>query len=381
MNFGIPKLKMSSTNIPNQVKLKLWTKSGGRCQFPGCNQLLYRDELTYTEMNRAHIAHIVADSPDGPRGDQTLSPELAKEFCNLMLLCTAHHKLIDDKSKEDIYTVELLTTYKKEHEKRIEFLTEIDESYKSYLLFFIDNIGNRKPDIEFEDARFAILPRFPANSNPLEINLTYGAYRDYENDYFIDKQKEISRLVDTKVRQISHINHLSVFAFASIPLLIHFGYELGDTISTDIYQRHRNTNSWKWQNTDISDFQYILNENPLESETKIVALNLSLSGTIRQEEINLIFDKPYSYYKITISKPDPNFLKSKNQLDFFKAEIRTLLRKIRETHGHDCEIYLFPAIPLSIAVSIGCILLPKIDPKIHVYENNNGFSYALTISS
>lgn len=372
---------MSKTSIPAQVKLKLWIKSGGRCQFRGCNKLLYRDDLTKIEKNSSYFAHIVADSPNGVRGDEELSPQLAQEFRNLMLLCDAHHRLIDDKSNEDIYTVEVLKTYKKEHEERIESLTGIGECYKSHLLFFKDNIGDRKPEIEFEDARLAILPRFPANSNFIEIDLRHGAYRDYEDNYFRDKQREISRLVETKVRQLSNINHLSIFAFASIPLLIHFGYELGDTISANIYQRHRITNSWKWQDEDISKFQYLIEENLLESEaeTGIVALNLSLSGTIKDEEINSALDKPHSYYKITIANPNPNFLKSEEQLDLFKAEIRTLLRRIRETHGHNCEIHLFPAIPLSIAVSIGCILLPKIDPKIHVYENNDGFSYALTI--
>lgn len=377
---------MSKTSIPAQVKLKLWIKSGGRCQFRGCNKLLYRDDLTKIERNSSYFAHIVADSPGGVRGDEELSPKLAKEFSNLMLLCDTHHRIIDDPSNEDIYTVELLKTYKKEHEERIEYLTGIDESYKSHILFFKDNIGDRKPEIEFEDARLAILPRFPANSNFIEIDLTHGAYRDYEDNYFRDKQREISRLVETKVRQLSNINHLSIFAFASIPLLIHFGYELGDTISANIYQRHRSTNSWRWQDEDISGFQYVIEENLLESEaeTGIVALNLSLSGTIREEEINLTLNKPHSYYKITIANPNPNFLKSEEQLDLFKAEIRTLLRRIRETHGHNCEIHLFPAIPTSIAVSFGELLLPKSDPLIYVYDHinqNNGFRYALTISS
>ncbi|MEL6912042.1 MAG: SAVED domain-containing protein [Cyanobacteria bacterium J06598_4] len=373
---------MARPKISDKVRLKLWTKSAGRCQFRGCNEPLYRDDKTYAQMNRAYIAHIVAHSPDGPRGDEKLSPQLDKEFSNLMLLCDAHHRLIDDPSNEDTYSVELLKTYKKEHEDRIEYLTSIDVSYKSHLLFFKDNIGTRKPEIEFEDARWAILPRFPASSNFIEIDLTHGAYRDHEENYFRDKQREISRLVETKVRQRSDINYLSVFAFASIPLLIHFGYELGDTISANIYQRHRSTNSWKWQDEDMSEFQYVIEENLLEdeAETGIVALNLSLSGTIRDEEIYSALEKPHNYYKLTIANPNPNFLKSEEQLDLFKAEIRSLLRRIRETHGHDCEIHLFPAIPLSVAVSIGCILLPKIDPKIHVYENNDGFSYALTIA-
>ena len=117
---------MSRTKIPDKVKLELWTKSAGRCQFRGCNELLNRDGKTYAQMNRAYIAHIVADSPGGVRGDEELSPKLAKEFSNLMLLCDAHHRLIDNPSNENIYTVELLKTYKKEHEERIEYLTGIN---------------------------------------------------------------------------------------------------------------------------------------------------------------------------------------------------------------------------------------------------------------
>lgn len=92
----------------------------------------------------------------------------------------------------------------------------------------------------------------------------------------------------------------------------------------------------------------------------------------------------YQVYKITILKPDRDYLKSKEQLESFKAEMRSLLRQIRETHGAKCEIHLFPAIPASVAVSLGQLLLPKSDPPIHVYEHNNqnkGFQYALTIRS
>ena len=102
---------MSSTAIPDQVKLKLWIASGGRCQYPGCNVTLYRDDVTLAKMNRSYVAHIVADSPGGPRGDEILSPKLAKEFSNLMLLCDTHHRLID---REDVagHPVELLQELK-----------------------------------------------------------------------------------------------------------------------------------------------------------------------------------------------------------------------------------------------------------------------------
>ena len=47
----------------------LWAISGGRCEYEGCNTPLYMDILTKKKYNKAYIAHIVADSLDGPRGD------------------------------------------------------------------------------------------------------------------------------------------------------------------------------------------------------------------------------------------------------------------------------------------------------------------------
>ncbi|MGL4879857.1 MAG: SAVED domain-containing protein, partial [Waterburya sp.] len=257
----------------------------------------------------------------------------------------------------------------------------------SHLLFFLDNICNHKPTIDFEDARHSILPKYPADSHPIELYLANSPYRDNEEDYFLKKQEEISWLVDLKINQRSsydQIAHLSIFALAPIPLLIHFGYKIGDITPSDIYQKHRDSNSWKWQSSN-PEFRYIVKKQPLpELNSKSVVLNLSLSGTIQAHEIKKVIQEPYHTYKVTIPNPDRDYLKSKDQLELFNLEMRSLLREIRDLHGGDCKIHLFPAIPASIAVSFGELLLPKSDPLIYVYDHinqNNGFRYALTISS
>ena len=90
---------MSVSYIPEKVKIRLWGKAAGRCQYDGCNKQLWLDSLTKTEFNTAYIAHIVADQPNGPRGDAALSKKLKADISNLMLMCDEHHRLID---REDI---------------------------------------------------------------------------------------------------------------------------------------------------------------------------------------------------------------------------------------------------------------------------------------
>ena len=92
----------------------LWGRSGNRCAFPGCRKVLVEGE---TETDDASIvgdaAHIIAESPDGPRGISQLTAEERDKNDNLILLCKAHHKIVDDQFHT--YTVEVLRQYKYDH--------------------------------------------------------------------------------------------------------------------------------------------------------------------------------------------------------------------------------------------------------------------------
>lgn len=377
---------MSKTKIPPKTVLKLWLRSGGRCEFRGCNQPLWCDTLTQQAMNRAYNAHIIADSPDGPRGDAALSGQLAQAFENLMLLCPTHHKLVDDNPEH--YPVDLLHEYKREHEERIELLTSITEAVKTHLVVFRDNIGDRTPSISIDDAYMAVLPRYPAEAKFIEMDLTNHSFRDHEFVSFAMKQIEIRRLIECRIRQRAHvdrINHLSVFALASIPLLIYFGYELGDVIPSDVYQPRRDSNNpWKWQVFSDAKFNYTVATPSFADKChdKIVVLNLSLSDTIHPQAIAQVLEEPYCTYKMVVPEPGRNYLTSKEQLELFKVEMRTLLGRIKKAHHTGYKIHLFPAVPASVAVSLGQLLLPKSDPAIHIYDYNSrceGFQYALSL--
>ena len=129
-------------NIPDKTQTRLWLQAGGRCQYEGCNEPLWRDDLTMADMNGAYVAHIVAATPNGPRGDATLSPKLAIEISNLMLMCDKHHRLIDREQVAE-HPVDRLTAMKKAHEARIELLTSLQEDKKSHVLFYGANIGEQ----------------------------------------------------------------------------------------------------------------------------------------------------------------------------------------------------------------------------------------------
>src|SRR6185312_2108209 len=65
--------------------------------------------------NVGEMAHIIAKSPDGPRG---VAGGGADAYENLILLCPTCHRKID-KAPEGEYPVELLCAWKSEHESAI----------------------------------------------------------------------------------------------------------------------------------------------------------------------------------------------------------------------------------------------------------------------
>lgn len=376
--------KKSRLSIPDHVKLKLWVFSGGRCEFPGCNKPVWRDTLTLKSDNFAHMAHIVAASPAGPRGDEVLSPELDGDFSNLILVCLDHSKLVDGKNKSD-FSIEYLREYKRKHEERIEMQTSVSPEMTTTVLRFVGNIRERKMEISTPQTYEAITPRFPADTKGIALDFTILPGSGDESYW-----KNSAENITTRVQQSfapgndhTQISHLSVFAIGPIPLLIHLGNRIGGTMPIDVYQKHRDTDDWKWkEEIGSSNTAYTVTRNDIETPGTKVALILSLSGKIQSNEVEKILPNTPKY-EISIPVPDRDYLQYRSQLAKFAKVYRQLLTEIRVKHGADCEIHLFPAIPVSAAVTCGKELLPKVDPKIHIYDFDNqrgGFISTLTIN-
>ena len=360
---------MSNTNIPQDVKLKLWVLSGGRCEFPGCNDYVWRDGLTLQEDNFAHMAHIIADSPGGPRGDLELSEEMAKDFDNLMLVCLKHSRLVDGKNKTD-YTIEDLRQYKKNHEDRIRLQTDLQPNNTTTVLRFMANIGDRAVNVPVKDTHHAILPKFPADDRGIVLNFTNRPGRG-EESYWKSCAEDIVKQVERELTDGNdrpRPNHISIFALGPIPLLMKLGNAIGNTIAVDLYQRHRDTENWEWKSENEDPFEYTIREAPASS-SKDVAIVLSLSGKIHEDEVYKKFSQRPYLYEISIDSPSPAFLNQKSQLEKFRKRYRELLSQIRTSHGEDVNIHLFPAVPAPIAVLCGRELLPKSDPSVTVYDH------------
>src|SRR5258708_7618436 len=110
----------NSRHIPESVRCLLWGRTAGRCEFAGCNKPLSYHEKTQEDINLAEVANVIGFSKDGPRGEEELSEELAKDIANLMLLCGECHKTVD--TNKGRYFIETLRSMKQVHETRIDIV-------------------------------------------------------------------------------------------------------------------------------------------------------------------------------------------------------------------------------------------------------------------
>lgn len=83
--------------IKKEVERELWARAAGRCQFHGCNRLLYKSPITQERVNISEKAHIYSFSEVGPRGWGPFkrNHDNLNNLDNLMLMCHDCHKTID----------------------------------------------------------------------------------------------------------------------------------------------------------------------------------------------------------------------------------------------------------------------------------------------
>lgn len=335
-------------------------------------------------MNRAYLAHIVADEPRGPRGDAKRSKKLAKALSNLMLLCDTHHRLVD---KEDVtgHPESRLLEMKAEHEDRIETLTEIQVNRRTRIVVMHANIGAHKAIAAVDDMRLAVAPERYGLRDALTIDLTSSSLSENDPNFWEAAARDVTRQVETRITWQNGYatEHLSVFALAPMPLLMAFGRALGDKTAADIFQRHRDTQSWAWPPGNHSRLTTTLTEPVGKKPAKDVSIELSISDSIPATAISAaLAGKKAPRYALRAPTPSPTLVRVPADVHDFGMKFQALMGSIRSRHGERCTLHLFPAVPVSLAVQVGRVLLPKVHPPLRVYDYDakaKGFKYALTL--
>jgi len=379
-----PVIRVTKRKINPNTVLQLYVAAGGRCEFRGCNRPVTKHHLTHRNGNFGEVAHVVAFSKQGPRGNSALRPVDIHDPHNLMLLCHHCHKEIDNHA--DKYSVELLQAYKVDHEQRVAFATGVTKEQQTTIVQLVARINKQVTKIPTAQIHAAVSPKYPLERPNCLIDLNSLSLDDE------DAIGAITRVIDHSIRDLfgsnlytEPVQHLSVFALAPIPAMVYLGCRLGNTVPADLYRHHRDTDDWKWQ-TNQNSLQFAYRCIQEGTDQTAVALLLSISGKVLQGSLPSAITEQFFIYEIApiAVNPSTNCLKTTQELENFKRTYEELRRMLFQAHPNLKTIHLFPAVPSPVAVLCGRELMPKVDPSLAVYDYNKrsgGFNLVLEVNN
>lgn len=133
--------------------IRLFAKSGNRCAFKGCSNLLFTDKNIFI----GQVCHIKAVSVNGERFDNNLTAEDLRKPENLMLLCYEHHVEIDRGITK--YSPADLLEIKREHEQQFEDVTQdlTNEQAEQMMQSYLTTLDSKLDSIITQNSKNAHL--------------------------------------------------------------------------------------------------------------------------------------------------------------------------------------------------------------------------------
>lgn len=380
---------------PQTEKIRVWAAAAGRCEI--CGTDLLEGRITHVDMTLGELAHIVGaqDTSGSPRGQYAMSEEDRAKAENLLLICANHHDEIDREGSLDTMTIERLRKIKKAHEEWVAKVTGLDRDRSTAVLRVIGNLRGKSVDVPRPAAAAAVLesddrfPDFPfsLDRSGIEIDL-----REIPGEVAPDasywstataKIDEVVRHPLAEAIRKDRVSHLSVFAFARLPLLVYLGSVIDDNIAVEVYQRHRASDAWAWLNEAEVAFATSSEGPPDVSSTEAVLI-MNVSGTVIPDEIpDDLRGLPTLVLAPANVTPSPDIMSSRQALLAFEGAVRALFADLEATAKGVRRLHVFGALPLSAAVALGRAHDAHIRPALAIYGRDDAigvYSHALEIA-
>lgn len=372
--------------ISDLERLKVWVRSGGRCEF--CGAYLLEGKLTYKEYTLGELAHIVGrdTTPGSPRGEDLLPVDQRDLAENLMLLCRGEHNEIDRAGSLDLMTVERLRRIKREREEWIRRMTGLNPANGTVVIRLIGQVRGNEVELTKATTAEAVIrsegrfPEFPLSlhGDGFEVDLRqiFGEEQG-EPTYWEQCCRQIDRILEYRLAEALRqdaVNHVSVFGFARLPLLVYFGSRLDDTFAVTIYQRHRITQAWSWPDDPTEPLAFAVEATPGSREQSAEgALVLNISGSILKTELpEQLRDLPRWQVSPDGIEPSLDVINSTDTLTAYTSTLRSLMSTLEAQHKHIRRLHVFAAAPVSASVALGRLHDAHVHPSLVIYDRTDG---------
>lgn len=360
---------MSEQNNPNDRRPLssaeqnyLWMVSGGICSFEGCSKRLVSSTdglLTNTGIKAHIIGHKKGAARHEYMEEYGYTYETLEHISNLMLMCYKHSKLIDDKHTRIQFPPDKLFKMKEDHEKWVTSWSELRK--KNSIALIHKKLGPPITDIEYEgEAPYILLEAVEEQNEFVDFTSEGWEKGKKENEHLAMKFSE--RLRDREV------NAAEIFPLSPIPLLIHMGFLLTDTLTLSIYQFDREKQVWvnnqpaEKEKTPI----HLVEDSRIEGEKELVLL-VSVSGIIKLSDAEEALKRNFDYLSLTIDNPSVKRILYQEEVKSIQSRLKGLVEQLIQQQDYE-KIHLFYAGPAGLAIEIGRGINPRMWGEVCLYQ-------------
>lgn len=265
----------------------IWHEAGGRCMFEGCGLDLGHTPLTTRLSQTAYLAHITAADKDGPRGDEAHSFQLSDDPENIMLMCDAHHRLID-RIDVDSFPTARLQAMRARHVAFVRQQLDTLAYPRTQGVAFLGNIAgvpSAPSERDMRDAMFdaALSPltgiAYPLRGTHRDDRVPAAFWRHLLREHSPDLRDFVRRF-DGSHPTAERYDVLSVFPLTAVPLLVLSGRIVGEARPVKVFQFDPERASFRWDpvRTPLPAGTFFLEPPADTSACKEVLLTIELTA-------------------------------------------------------------------------------------------------------
>lgn len=383
--MGKPRQVRDSTvtrgQIRDRVRVAVWAKAAGRCVI--CNESLFNSRRTHLHtVFVGQLAHNVGAkaSKGSPRG-KTAQIEDREAEENLLLLCPACHRIIDDEDHAEYFDMDRLHTLKDEHEERVRRVTEHGGLTRTGALRLMGSIRKSETLVSRREVAQALLTegylgvvdgRFEGDFS-IRVN-----GHEKRGSFWVAAKEEIDESLNLASEAHKHgaLEHLSVFAIAPVPVLVYLGSALDDKLPTVVYQKSRDADlGWNWP-SNAATTAFGADFSAASATAEDVVLVLSLTAEVQLGKGPTEFSgAPRVIVRPQRGSQGPDCVSSRESLKQFTSTWRSALAEAESRYPNAKRWHLVAAAPVSACVEAGRAFMRSAHPTVAVYQRSDQDTY------
>lgn len=365
-------------DISQLTAWKVWTDAGGCCMFEGCGANLSTIPLYNRAAKISYLAHIIASDPNGPRGTLVDSHRLSNDANNIMLMCDAHHRLIDSFALSDYPAARLYA---------------MRQAHRDLVRSYMDSLAYPRVQAITIHADLAGIPTYFQESDLIGAILETGRAMlpgvvphlrrtnrddrrtpDFWEQYLHEHENQIQLMVSSfNTPGGAGMSELAIFPLHHSATLVLAGRIIGEARPVRVFQYHRHRCTWRWDRNATPQPSGTFTVEGLTSQQAnevLITIELTANLDVNALPVNLSVETSNGrmpWVRIRTLNPNSACIQHPNDLDQFTNIARGAINHVQDVM-HVKRVHLIAISPASTVFCFGQMLQAGHHPTYTMYD-------------